>query len=111
MAPVQDLLGRTGDYPETLNRAIESIRSSLPEPEPGLPLVTRMQDTLVKQDTVATSMAGLLESLASHYEQMDTALKDTEAGEIFSEEDLQRVLFLFTMSTKSLIPFQKCTET
>ncbi|KXN91701.1 Autophagy-related protein 17 [Leucoagaricus sp. SymC.cos] len=88
---LDDLLGRTDDYPETLTRAIEAIRSSLPEPTMESSLVSRMQDALVGQDTVATSMANLLESLASHYEQIDTALKDTEAGEIFSEEDLQQM--------------------
>lgn len=87
------MLGRTGDYPETLTQAIESIRSSLPEPGLGPPLTVRMRDTLIDQDNVGTSMAGALESLASHYEQMDTALKDTEAGEILSEDDLQREIF------------------
>ncbi|KAJ3566149.1 hypothetical protein NP233_g7185 [Leucocoprinus birnbaumii] len=85
---LDDLLGRTDDYPETLTRAIEAIRASLPEPYLGASLVSRIQETLVGQDHVATTMAGLLESLASHYEQMDTALKETEAGEVFSEEDL-----------------------
>ncbi|KAF9453428.1 hypothetical protein P691DRAFT_719521 [Macrolepiota fuliginosa MF-IS2] len=88
---LDDLLGRTDDYPETLTRAIESIRSSLPDPEPGLSLMTRIHSTLVEQDAVAASMAGLLESLASHYEQIDTALKDTEAGEIFGEDDHQQM--------------------
>lgn len=90
-------MGGVDDYPETLARAIESIRSSLPGPEQSLPLLNRIQDTLVGQDTVATTMANLLESLASHYEQIDTALKDTEAGEIFSEEDLQRVFAVFLL--------------
>jgi hypothetical protein len=34
-------------------------------------------------------MAGHLESLASHYDQMAGALRESEAGEVFSEEDLQ----------------------
>lgn len=95
------MLGRTDDYPETLTRAIEGIRTSLPEPGLGSPLVSRIQDALVGQDTVATSMADLLESLASHYEQMDTALKDTEAGEVFSQEDLQRAILLFESRSSS----------
>ncbi|KAF5359683.1 hypothetical protein D9756_003340 [Leucocoprinus leucothites] len=85
---LDDLLGRTDDYPETLTLAIEAIRTSLPEPALGSSLVSRIHDTLVGQDNVATTMASLLESLASHYEQMDSALKETEAGETFSEEDL-----------------------
>jgi len=34
-------------------------------------------------------MARHLESLAAHFDQMAAALKDNEAGETFSEEDLQ----------------------
>ena len=41
------------------------------------------------QMDVSTEMARLLESLAVHYGQMAAALKDSEAGESFSEEDLQ----------------------
>jgi autophagy-related protein 17 len=36
-------------------------------------------------------MARHLDSLTAHYDQMAIALKDSEAGEIFSEEDLQGV--------------------
>jgi autophagy-related protein 17 len=38
---------------------------------------------------VSIDMARHLESLAAHYDQMATALKDSEAGEMYSEEDLQ----------------------
>lgn len=38
---------------------------------------------------VSTDMAGHLESLAGHYDQMAGALKESEAGEQFAEEDLQ----------------------
>jgi len=38
---------------------------------------------------VSIDMARHLESLASHYEQMAAALKGSEIGESFSEEDLQ----------------------
>ena len=33
-------------------------------------------------------MAGLLVNLASHYDQMAGALKDTESGEVFSEGEM-----------------------
>ncbi len=58
------------------------------------------------------TMANLLESLATHYEQMDTALKDTETGEIFSEGDLQRASAHFSLpniSQFSRRSNQKCT--
>jgi autophagy-related protein 17 len=54
-----------------------------------------MQNTLTAQEATIASMAGLLESLASHYDQMAGALKDSEAGEAFSEEDLQSMHSLF----------------
>lgn len=40
---------------------------------------------------MATSeeMAGHLESLANHYEQMSDILRDSEAGEAFSDADIQ----------------------
>lgn len=38
---------------------------------------------------VSIDMARHLESLATHYDQMAAALKDSEAGETYSEEDLQ----------------------
>lgn len=50
-----------------------------------------MQNTLTAQEANIASMAGLLESLASHYDQMAGALKESEAGEAFSEEDLQNM--------------------
>lgn len=34
-------------------------------------------------------MASVLENLASHYNGMATALKETEIGEVFNEEDWQ----------------------
>jgi hypothetical protein len=52
-------------------------------PLPGI------EKILASQDTLITSMAGHLESLAAHYDQMAGALRESEAGEAFSEEDLQ----------------------
>ena len=46
---------------------------------------------MTAQEQLVTSMAGLLENLANHYDGMASALKDTENGEVFSEEDLQSV--------------------
>lgn len=47
-----------------------------------------IENILESQAEVSTHMAVHLESLASHYGQM-AALRDSEAGELFSEEDLQ----------------------
>ena len=48
-----------------------------------------MQDILIAEDTVIASMAEKLESLAGHYDGMAAALKDSEAGEVFGDEDLE----------------------
>lgn len=78
-------MGTTDDYPETLNSTIINIRESLPPlgPPPSI------EDVINSQDSAITNMARHLVSLASHYDQMATALRESEAGEAFSDEDLQ----------------------
>jgi autophagy-related protein 17 len=44
---------------------------------------------LQQQEDTSTTMANHLESLAAHYDQMATALKEKEAGEELSEEDME----------------------
>jgi len=51
--------------------------------------VISIEEILESQAEVSTRMAIHLESLTSHYGQMAGALRESEAGEIFSEEDLQ----------------------
>ena len=41
------------------------------------------------QETVSEEMAKHLHSLTGHYEQMAQALHDSEAGETFSDVDIQ----------------------
>ena len=62
-----------------------TVKSSLPQPNPLLPV----EKILSSQADVSMEMARHLDSLTAHYDQMAVALKDSEAGEIFSEEDLQ----------------------
>ncbi|KAF6757238.1 autophagy protein Apg17-domain-containing protein [Ephemerocybe angulata] len=85
---LEDILNQTVDYPPSLRNTIASLRDSLPTP-PQVPILTQMQDALIAQDTTIASMAEKLESLAGHYDEMAGALKDTEAGEAFSDEDMQ----------------------
>lgn len=75
----------TYDYPETLSAAISSIRESLP----SFNSVPSIESILGAQQETSELMASHLSSLTSHYEQMADALRTSEAGEIFSEEDLQ----------------------
>ncbi|KAG2133664.1 autophagy-related protein 17 [Suillus bovinus] len=82
---LDDIMASTYDYPEKLSAAISSIRESLPSSSN----VPSIEDILNAQQQPSELMARHLSSLTSHYEQMADALKESEAGEIFSEEDLQ----------------------
>ncbi|KAF8223109.1 hypothetical protein L208DRAFT_1370346 [Tricholoma matsutake] len=83
---LDNILSKTDEYPETLVKTVSSIRDTLPElPTPPAVFV---EETLAAQDKASTSMAAHLESLASHYDQMATALRESEAGEEFSDEDI-----------------------
>jgi autophagy-related protein 17 len=86
----QDILSKTDEYPETLNTTTTTIRESLPD----VPPLPAMDKLLTAQDGTITVMARHLESLAAHYDQMAGALNESEAGEAFSEEDLQGVLYV-----------------
>lgn len=44
---------------------------------------------LAQQERTSATMASHLESLAAHYDQMATALKEKEAGEDIGEEDME----------------------
>lgn len=74
--------------------------SSLPQPSP-LPQIDKI---LSSQMDVSIEMARRLESLASHYDQMAAALKDSEAGESFDEQDLQGNVMTILTALAALTP-------
>lgn len=78
-------MSRTVDYPEKLTTAINAIREFLPETlsPPSI------EGLIASQDSAKVGMAGHLESLAAHYDQMVNALRESEAGDAFSDDDLQ----------------------
>ncbi|KAI9000558.1 autophagy protein Apg17-domain-containing protein [Trametes punicea] len=82
---LDDILARTSDYPESLTKAIEDIKRIVPE-EVALPAFGAI---FAVQEKTSAKMAEHLESLAHHYANMANAMHDFEAGEEFSEEDLQ----------------------
>lgn len=82
---LQDILSKTDEYPEILKTATNNIRESLPDIVP----LHSVDKLLATKDETITVMARHLESLAAHYGQMEGALHETEAGEAFSDEDLQ----------------------
>ncbi|KAJ6607416.1 autophagy-related protein 17 [Mycena sp. CBHHK59/15] len=82
---LDDILSKTDEYPEILNTTATVIRESLSD----IPPLPAMDKLLTTQDGTITVMARHLESLAAHYDQMAAALHESEAGEAFSDEDLQ----------------------
>lgn len=82
---MQDILAKTSDYPDSLQGTISAIRSSLPS-EITIP---PMDNIFSSQETISTDMANHLSSLTRHYDQMVQALHESEAGEVFSEADIQ----------------------
>ncbi|KAI0058213.1 hypothetical protein BV25DRAFT_1919577 [Artomyces pyxidatus] len=85
---LDDSLASTATYPVTLQETLMAIRESLPPSSPAVNIET----VLTEQEDVSTTMAAQLESLASHYDQMEGALKDIEGGEQFDEDDLQEMV-------------------
>ncbi|KAF8969245.1 autophagy protein Apg17-domain-containing protein [Flammula alnicola] len=84
------ILSKTDGYPETLTRTIHAIQASLPYPDTGDPTTLATTQTVITaQEARVNVMASVLENLASHYDGMASALKETENGEVFSEEDWQ----------------------
>ncbi len=81
----QDSLAVTASYTATLQDTLRAIRESLPPDKPAVDV----HNILSTQEHWATEMAHQLESLAEHFEKMEVALKDSEAGETFSEDDIQ----------------------
>ncbi|KAK0189643.1 autophagy-related protein 17 [Armillaria mellea] len=84
---LDDILGKTDEFPEVLRSTIGSIRNSLPDEVPP----TAIESHLNSQDETIHAMATLLVSLTGHYDQMARALRDSEAGEAFSDGDLQEM--------------------
>lgn len=82
---MQIVLGTADSYPESLVDTVSDIEKSLP----GEAAMPPINDIINSQAQVSTHMANHLESLASHYGQMAGAMQESEAGEAFSEDDLQ----------------------
>lgn len=80
-------MATTAEYSQTLITMNTAVKSSLPRPSPS-PLIEKI---LSSQADVSIDMARHLDSLTAHYDQMAVALRDSEAGEIFSEEDFQGI--------------------
>lgn len=84
-ADLDTILNQTDAFPENLTSTITTIRASLPSTDASADAMRALES----QAEVSTHMAELLESLASHYDAMAAALRESESGEGgFGEEDL-----------------------
>jgi autophagy-related protein 17 len=85
-AALGDLLLATADYPAAIARAVAAVRARLPAPAGAAqPLVRAV---LVAQEAASGTMAKHLEDLGQHFEEIEGALRESEAGEPFSEDDV-----------------------
>ena len=82
---LQDSLTVTASYTATLHETLGAIRDALPPDK----AVVDVQKILSTQVHWTTEMANQLVGLAEHFEKMEDALKDSEAGEKFAEDDIQ----------------------
>ncbi|GJJ08146.1 hypothetical protein Clacol_002354 [Clathrus columnatus] len=72
--------------PSSRNMPSPSQEKALPVVEP--PSLKDTSAILLRQEKMSIGMATHLESLAAHYEQMATALKDKDSGGSLNEEDM-----------------------
>ncbi|KAL1745595.1 autophagy-related protein 17 [Schizophyllum fasciatum] len=84
---LDDALSETLDYPESLMRSVDGIKGALPD----LGAFPAMEDVIGTQDATIHSMAGHLEDLARHYDQMANALHITEEGHAHTEEEIEQM--------------------
>jgi hypothetical protein len=75
----------TASYTATLHETLRAIRDALPPDKP----VVDVQEILSTQVHWTTEMAHQLVGLAEHFGKMEVALKDSEAGVRFGEDDIQ----------------------
>ena len=73
------------EYPRLLQEHVRSVQESCPAP-PSVP--SSVCQVFDEQERISTAMAEHLESLAAHYDQMASALREGETGVEFSEQEL-----------------------
>jgi autophagy-related protein 17 len=86
---LEDSLAVTASYTATLHETLRAIRDALPPDKPAVDV----QNILSTQAHWTTEMAHQLVGLAEHFEKMEDALKDSEAGEQFGDDDIQGMRF------------------
>ncbi|KAG9055691.1 autophagy protein 17 [Serendipita sp. 407] len=84
---LEDLLESTGSQTQNLNAETQAIRNSLATAQSSIPAST--QKLLQDQDAILSRMAQLLLDVTHHFDQMESALADQDAGEVLGDEDME----------------------
>ncbi|KAJ3765452.1 hypothetical protein FB446DRAFT_795038 [Lentinula raphanica] len=100
---VEDIVSRIDEYSEKMNTVICSIREYLPEDMP----VPSIEQFISSRDSAQVGMASHLESLGAHFDQMYNALRECQAGDAFSDDDIQAQKH---SEVKIPGPFQLCNR-
>jgi autophagy-related protein 17 len=90
---LEDILLSTADFPSTITDAVTSLKEALPGTLPKAQDIVR--EVLEHQERTSVAMATHLESLAVHFDQMEVAQRDSDAGEVFGDEDLQGLTLIY----------------
>ncbi|KIP04383.1 hypothetical protein PHLGIDRAFT_195388 [Phlebiopsis gigantea 11061_1 CR5-6] len=84
-ATLDNILAKTSDFPNSLQRTISAIHLSLP----GEISIPPMDEIFASQETISESMANHFSSLVRHYHEMRDVEAQRDAGEVFHEADIQ----------------------
>jgi autophagy-related protein 17 len=66
---------------------MQTIKNMLPNSKSNL--LNSVQEWLKAQEVDLNRMAQLLEDVTHHFDQMESALRDSDAGEILEDEDME----------------------
>ncbi|KAG8832638.1 autophagy protein 17 [Serendipita sp. 399] len=84
---LEDLLESTNSQTQNLNAEMQAIRNSLATAQSNVQGST--QKLLHEQDATSNRMAQLLMDVTHHFDQMESALADQDAGEVIGDEDME----------------------
>ncbi|CCA68796.1 hypothetical protein PIIN_02658 [Serendipita indica DSM 11827] len=84
---LEDLIESTSSQTQVLSDEILAIRNALPTRSPSV--VSSVHDLLKSQESDLERMAQLLMDVTHHFDQMESALADFDAGEVLGEDDME----------------------
>jgi hypothetical protein len=70
-----------------MNEKMQSVKNMLPNSKYNMS--NSVQEWLRMQEDDLNRMAQLLEDVTHHFDQMESALRDSDAGEILEDEDME----------------------